>query len=55
MGIYLGCLDIGVAEEFLDIPEIDALFEEVGGEAMSEGVDAALMVDAEFRARVGVQ
>lgn len=39
MGIDLGGFGTGVAEEDLDVAKVGAVFEEVGGEAVSETVD----------------
>ena len=41
MGVDLGGGEVGVAEEFLDGAEIVVVFEEVGGEAVAEGVRVA--------------
>jgi hypothetical protein len=40
-----GC-DVFVTEEFLDGPEVDAVFEQVGGKGMSEGVAGDNFIDA---------
>jgi len=40
MRIDLRGLGIGVAEEFLDIADVRAVFEEVGGKAVAKGMDA---------------
>ena len=36
VGVDLSCCNVGVAEEFLDDPEVGAAGEEMGGEAVSE-------------------
>ena len=41
VGVDLGGGEVGVAEEFLDGAEIVVVFEEVGGEAVAEGVRVA--------------
>ena len=41
MKINLCCFDIGVSQEFLDMDEVYAAFEEMSGKAVAEGVDAA--------------
>ncbi len=46
VGIDFGGGDAGVAEHFLDDPEIGAVFEEVGGEAVSEHVRGDVALDA---------
>jgi len=46
MGVDHRGLDILVTEEFLDCPDIVAIFEEVGGEAVAEGVRGDRFVDA---------
>jgi len=42
MQIDRGCLNGVVAEQLTDCIEIVALIEEMGGEAVSEGMEAAL-------------
>lgn len=38
--------DAGVAQQFLDIPEVDSLFQEVRGKAVAEGVRGGFFLDA---------
>ncbi len=38
VGVDHGCLDILVSQEFLNGPDVIAIFQEVGGEGMAEGV-----------------
>lgn len=38
MGVDHGGFDVAVAEEFLDGADVVAVFDEVGGEGMAEGV-----------------
>ena len=47
------CVDLGgpgarVSKELLDVAEVDSLFQEVGGEAVTEGVWGGMLVDARF-------
>jgi hypothetical protein len=37
-GVERGRLQLGVAEQHLDHPDVDVLFEQMGGEAMTQGV-----------------
>ena len=46
MGVDLGGFYTGMSEEFLDVAEIDALFQEVGGKAVPEGVGCGMLADA---------
>lgn len=46
MCVYLGGLDIGMAEHFLKHPYIDAVFQHMGGETVTERVAAYLLNDA---------
>ena len=48
MGINHRSLQVFVAEEFLDCPDVVSLLDEVGGKAVPEGVDGGLLVDACF-------
>lgn len=45
VGVDLGGFGAGMSEEFLDVPKVGALFEEMGGEGVSEGVDGCGWVD----------
>ena len=38
MSVDLGGLETGVAQQFLDHPQVSAAIEKVGGEAVAEGV-----------------
>lgn len=44
--VDLGRLGAGVAEELLDMAEVDAALEEVSSEAVAEGVDGGVLADA---------
>ena len=46
VGVDLGGFDVFVAEEFLDGADVVAGFEQVGGEAVTEGVTAGGFDDA---------
>ena len=46
MSIDHGGTDVGVAEQFLDGSDVDAVFEQMGGEAMSQTVAAGSFCDA---------
>ena len=46
MGVDLGGADILVSEEFLDGADVLMVFEQMGGEAMSEGVGGGSLGDA---------
>jgi len=46
VGVDFGGFGALVAEEFLDVAEVGAGFEEVGGEGVAEGVDADGFCDA---------
>jgi len=46
MGIDLGGLDVAVAEELLDGPDIVAVLEQVGGEGVPEGMAAYSLGDS---------
>ena len=48
VGVDLGGLRVGVTEEFLDVPYVGAVLQEVGGEAVAEGMDADLLRDADL-------
>ena len=41
MGIDFGGFKVGMSEQFLNAPRIDPAFHEVGGEAVSQGVNTA--------------
>jgi len=45
MGIYLGGLDVGMAEEILKDADIHPIFQEMGGETMAQGMAADLFMD----------
>ena len=47
-GVYLGGLDVLVAEHFLQISQMGAVFQHVGGAGMPEGVRADFLLDAGF-------
>jgi len=51
VGVNFGGGDAGVAEEFLDEADVDAVFEKVGGERMAEGMDAGGFFDSGFGKR----
>jgi hypothetical protein len=53
VGVDLGGLRAGVAEELLDVAEVGAGLEEVGGEAVAEGVGTGVGGDAGFAAGGG--
>ncbi len=46
VGVNLGSADVGVAEHSLDGAEVGAVHEEVGGEAVTEGVRGDVFRDA---------
>ena len=46
VGVDLGGGDVGVAEHFLDDPEVGAVVEEVGGEAVAELVGMDFLGEA---------
>lgn len=48
VGVVLGGVEVAVAEEFLDLAEVRAGLEELGGEDVAQGVggDAFALVDA---------
>ena len=46
VGVDLGGGDVGVAEHFLDDPEVGAVVEEVGGEAVAELVGMNFLGEA---------
>ncbi len=46
MGVDLGGADVGVAEHGLNGAEVGAVHEEVGGEAVTEGVGGDVFRDA---------
>lgn len=48
VGVDLGSADVGVAEHGLDGAEVGAVHEEVGGEAVTEGVGGDVFRDAGF-------
>lgn len=48
VGVDLGGADVGVAEHGLDGAEVGAVHEEVGGEAVTEGVGGDVFRDAGF-------
>ena len=51
MGVDHGGSDIGVSEQLLDGSDVVAVFDEMGGEGMAEGVAGAVFGDAgAFRA-----
>ena len=54
VGIDLRGFRRRVSQQFLNVSEVDPLFQEVGSEAVSEGVDATLVIDLEILAGVGV-
>jgi len=43
VGVDRGCLDVIVAEELLDRPDVVAVLQQMGGEAMAEGVIAGVV------------
>ena len=45
VGVDHGCLDVFVAEEFLDCPDVITGLEQVGGEGMTEGMTSDVFVD----------
>ena len=53
MGIELGGADIGVAEQFLHVADVSAVFQQVGGEGMAQAVKAGVFFDAGFGERFG--
>lgn len=48
VGVNLGSADVGMAEHGLDRAEVGAVHEEVGGEAVTEGVGGDVFRDAGF-------
>ena len=46
VGVDLGGAEAGVAEEFLDGAEVGAVFEEMGGEGVAEGVGSDVVLGA---------
>jgi hypothetical protein len=46
VGVDHGGAHVGVAEQFLDCADIVAVFEEVGGERVAEGVATGVFRDA---------
>ena len=52
VGVHLGCLQRGVAEEFLDLSHVGASVQQMGGERMAEYMGTFLTLYAaavEFR------
>jgi len=45
LGVDHGSLGVGVAQDLLDDAEIDALFQQVGGVGMTQGMDRGPLVD----------
>ena len=45
VGVDLGGADVGMAEHFLDGPEVSAMIEEVGGEGVPEHVRGHVLLD----------
>ena len=45
MGINLGGFQAGVAQDFLDVAEVDTLFQKVGGETMTQGMRGGVFLD----------
>jgi hypothetical protein len=45
MGIDHGGLEVGVAQQFLDGPDVIPLFHQVGGKAVPEGMDGCPFTD----------
>ena len=43
VGVYHGCLEVLVAEQFLDGPYVIPLFEEMGRKAVPQGVNGNLL------------
>ena len=48
VGIALGGADVGVAQEFLDVTDVGTVFQEVGGEAVTERMESGGLSDAGF-------
>jgi hypothetical protein len=46
MGVALGCLEAGVAEQFGDVADVGSAVEQEGGDGVAEEVAASLLVDA---------
>ena len=44
MGINFRCLDIRMPHEFLEHPDIDSIFQHVGGKGMTKGVNRCPLV-----------
>ena len=38
MGVYFRRLDVGMSHQLLDHPDVDAVFKQVGGKTVSEGM-----------------
>ena len=45
MGIDFGGLDVGMAEKFLEHPNVHPVFQHVGGKAVPQGLAADFLVD----------
>ena len=45
MGIYFGGFYAGVSQYFLDVPKVDALLQQVGSEAVAQGVGGGVFVN----------
>ena len=48
MGVFLGCGERGMAQEFLDGSQIGSFIEEVGGKGMAQGVGSDRLSEAVF-------
>ena len=53
VGVDGGGFELPVAEKDLDGPEVGAGFEQVGGEAVSQGVDGDVLAESGGRVRPG--
>ncbi len=45
-GVACGGIDPAVAEQFLDEPDIGAVFQQVGGETVAQGMDGDALVES---------
>ena len=47
-GVDFCCLAAGVAQELLDVSQVDALFEQMGGKAVSQGMGGGMFGNVGF-------
>ena len=48
MGVFLGCGERGMSQEFLDSSQVGSLIEEVRGKGMAKGVGSDRLIESVF-------